>query len=632
MLKNKFNWALICSLKKLFLFAATCSQLFISCVNEIPEEAPDPGNVPISLSISQKGISGFSTNGFKEGDEIGLYIMVDPSTIDKTRYIDNLKFTHNLQTGFSPEEDVFFPEGNNKSSIISYYPYQKNAITKGESSIKIETLTDQSTIAAFSTSDFMIATANGVTTSEDPIELTFKHELFKLNIQLEAISGYTPEMMLAANPTVKIKNVYTKASYDLNSGRFINHSEKADIIPFGSWTIEGEKLCGKSAIIIPQTVSPSHIIMELYIDNRHFECKQEEERTLQSGIAENNIISLHSSNNATTVTITTSIAEWTPQENNMTGTEVATVIQTSQLDFTSSNVLKVINKEKQVAEICLEYLCTDQLQKQAIVIYPTLNGKTDLNKGVVLELKDETANKHGGSVAWDKTTNTLSYTEGTSEAAQYIYITADGEIKTKRPANALQIQLKPDILTDTRGDKTVNYSITKIGTQYWMRANFVATQYIDGTAIKHGGSTTETAITVNKTIPEYYDKAKAYFFYNTACIATENLIPDGWRIGNENDYTNLKTYIKDNASVLRHSDGWGSDTPGGANNFSGFTALMTGYYNKTYGNKSYSAYWCANNDSHNVVDKIVTLSSTDNNMTIGPAIADMAVVIKCIRN
>ncbi|NDV83573.1 fimbrillin family protein [Bacteroides sp. 51] len=630
MLKNYFDRAFICSFKFSFIFAVLCSQLFFSCVNDIPEEAPEASDIPISLSASQKGMSGFTANGFEENDAIGLYIMVAPGTIEKTRYIDNAKFSNNLQTGFSPQEDIFFPEGNNKCNFIGYYPYRKNAIAKGESSIRIETNVDQTTKAVFSTSDFMIAKANEVGTSEEPVGLKFEHKLFKLNVQLEAISGYTTETMLQINPTVKIKNVYTKANYNLVTDKFTDHSEKADIIPYGTWHIEGDMLCGKSAIIIPQTVPQSHIIVELYVENRLFECALEEERMLDSGVAENNTITLLSSNDATQATITTSIGEWTSQQNNMTGIEAGTVIQVSQLDFTYSNVLKVMNKEKQMAEICLEYLCTDQLEKQAIVIYPVSNGKTDLTKGSVLELKDETGNKHGGSVAWDKESNTLAYTEGTSEVIKYIYITGDGEIKTTRPANALQLQVKPNMLTDKRGEDTFEYSIVKIGTQYWMRANFRATQYIDGTAIKHGGSTTEAGLTVNKTNPEYYNNGN-FFFYNTASIATENLIPGGWRVGNENDYNLLKTYVKDNASVMRTTSGWGS-ADGGANNLSGFNAFKAGYYNKTYGNSTYSAFWCANNDSPNVVDKIVTLNSTDNKVTIGNATTDMAVIIKCVRN
>lgn len=615
------------NVRALFYAAALCSQLLTSCINNIPnEEVPDPGEVPITISTSLKSMTRITENSFEENESIGLYIMVQPATIEKSRYIDNMKFSYNASTGFSPKETVFFPEGNNSCDFISYYPYQANAINKGESGIKVEVKTDQSSKAALSASDFMTATETGITTSENPVDLTFEHKLFRLNILLKAQSGYTLDMLLDANPIVKIKDVYTKATYNLSTDKFTDLNTKADIIPHGDWVIKDDVLCGKSAIIIPQTLSQSHIIIEIYVDDRVFECQQEEERSLTSGIAENSTITLYSSTDATQSTISTSIGSWTYQENDMKANETSTSIQILQLNFTESNVLKVMNKDKQVAEICLEYLCTDQVEDQAIVIYPTTNGKTDLTKGTVLELKSETGEKHGGIVTWNKTHNSLTYTEGTADAVKYIYVTKDGEIKTARPENALQLQLKPDIIIDNRGTETIEYPIVKIGTQYWTRVNLKATKYTDDTDIELGETT------VNNNTPQHHIRNTHYYFYNAASIATGYLIPYGWRVGNETDYTQLKAYIKDNASVLKNGASW-SNNNFAISNLTSFNAVATGYYNKTYtSNRNTSAYWCANNEKPDVADKIVTLSVNDNKITISSATTDMALTIKCVRN
>lgn len=613
--------------------AFACIQFLSSCVNNIPEEAPEPGDIPISLSTSIKNNLFPTANGFEEDEAIGLYIMVQPSTINKTRYIDNVKLTNTLSEGFIPEEDIFFPEGNTLCDFTSYFPYQQTAINKGESSIQVEVQADQTNEETLSVSDFRIASTPGIKPSKDPVKLTFDHKLSLINIRLKALSGYTPEMLLEANPTVRIKDVYTKASYDFITDKFTDLNAKTDIIPYGSWIIEGEELCGKSAIIIPQSLPESHILIELYVEERLFECKLDEEYVLISGTADDNTISLVSSSDAVKNTITTSVNGWNTRENDMEAVETGTMIQVSNLDFTESNVLKVLNKEKQVAEICLEYLCTDNVECQAIVIYPMLNGKTDLTKGIVLEVKDEPLNKHGGNVVWNKTTNSLSYTEGTSSIAKYIYITDNGEIKTSRPLNALQLQLKPDLLVDNRGTESNTYPIAKIGTQYWIIKNFKAKKYIDGTNIEYGGAgSSNGGALVNNSSPQYYDLSGTYFYYNTACISTGNLIPYGWRVGNETDYNRLKAYIKDNASVLKNGTSWRNNTYG-ITNLTGFNAIAGGYFNQKFMyNKDISAYWCANDESANDVGKMFQLHVDNNKTVINTTTTDMALNIKCIRN
>lgn len=619
-----------CPLKHSFISAVLFSQLFTACVNTISEDLPIPGDVPITLSAMQKGMSGSATNGFEENDAIGLYIMVEPNSINDTRYIDNMKFTNSASGSFSPQEIIFFPEGNVKSSFISYYPYRKNAVAKGKSKINVETKADQSADAAFAISDFMLATTNEVTASAESIDLLFAHKFFKLNIQLEALNGYTAETLLAANPTVTIKNVSTKANYDLNAGVFTEHSTKADITPHGTWSIEDGKLVGKSAIILPQTLAQSHTLLEIEVDGKVFESKTTEERTLPSGVAEDNTISFISTGDEAKISIKTNVSEWTSQQNDMTAIEAGTVIHTSQLDFTASNVLKVMNKGAQVAEICLEYLVADGVEKQAIVVYPIRDGETDLTQGIVAELKEGVGNKHGGSVAWNKTDNTLMYTEGTSAPIQYIYIDNDGRIQTTRPTQALALQVRANLFTDSRENESFDYAIVKIGTQYWLRANLKATNYTDGVAINHGGNTDQRP-TVHTTEAKYYDRSNAYFFYNAACATTTKLSPEGCRIANEADFTRLKTYIKDNASVLKKGITWSGKEA--ANNLSGFNAVATGYFNKTYtGSNAYAAYWCPAADNPTAMNKIVKLNNADNKISFENATKDMAATVRCLLN
>lgn len=627
---------------KMLFVAALCSQLFTSCVNDIPgEEAPDSGDIPISLTTSIKSLTRITENGFDKDESIGLYIMVEPAKIDNTRYIDNMQFTCGT-SGFSPKETIYFPEGDNSCNFTSYYPYREKAISKGESKINVEVQADQSTKAAYSTSNFMVATKNEVTATKKAVNLDFQHKMCRLSVQIKTPNGRTPKELLEANPTVKIKDVYSKATYDINTGSFTGLNSKTDIIPYGDWSIKGDTLYGKNAIIIPQEIAKSHIIIEVYVEGVLFECEFEEAPQIDSGTVVYSTIELNPSDDAIRSTIATSIGDWIPLENSLQGNATKTFVQISKLDFApakNSRVLKVINKDKQVAEICHEYLCNDQITRQAIVIYPTKDGKTDLTKGLVLELKkkteeEELGEKHGGTIAWDITSNTFTYTEGTSEKIEYIYITSNGDIKTIRPENALQLQIKPDKLIDNRGLETQEYAIVKIGTQYWLRGNLKTTKYTDGTEIGYGGEAKlgGGGAVASNTAPQYYDYKNTYLFYNAASIATEKLIASGWRIGTESDYTILKTYIQDDASVLKHGDSWISSTHL-YTNLTGFNIIAAGHLKGTYtSNSETSSYWCANNNTSTIVNKAFTLSVDNNKTNIADAtIADMALNIRCIR-
>lgn len=625
MTTQKNNGSGLCFILSISLSIST---LFASCINGLPgeEEILVSGDIPVAINAIQNFASNFTTEeNFKNEDKIGLYLTIPPSTLQNTRYIDNMCYTYSSSKGFTPDETVFFPEGNNACDFLAYYPYQKKGITKGNNGIEVKVPIDQSVFDEFSDFNFMVATTKGIKATETAIDLKFENKLFCYNFQLKVESGYTPESLLNANPEIKIKNVYTEATYDFSTNTFVNPSIKSDIIPFGTWTIKDEMLCGKSAIIIPQSLSQSHIIIELHVDDKIYECSYKKAYALESGKLEENTITLLSSSDASRIEIATSVNGWDTKQNNMEATERASTIQTANLDFTDSNILKVMHKDKQVAEICKEYLCGNGIDTTAIVIYPMANEKTDLTKGVVIEVEGKKEAIHGGSVSWDKATNQFTYTEGTSPALSYIYITTDGEIKTTRPVNALQLEWKASKLTDIRGGETIDYSMTKIGTQYWLKNNFKSLKYTDGTDIEAGNST------VNNNTAQIYNYSNAYFFYNATVIATGKLLPAGWRIGNETDYTKLKTYIKDKAAVLKNGTSW-KTTSSGVTNLTGFNAAATGYFKPIYlYNREYAAYWCANSNNPNTVDKMVTLYTENNDIKIENATGEIALSIKCIR-
>lgn len=111
--------------------------LLSACVNNIIGEDAQPGNIPMTFTV--KEISSTSTkvsgNSFDKEDEIGLFATFSDVDIDQDRYIDNLRLISNGDSELIPEREIFYPEGDAELDIVAYYPYDKDGIEAGSSTL-----------------------------------------------------------------------------------------------------------------------------------------------------------------------------------------------------------------------------------------------------------------------------------------------------------------------------------------------------------------------------------------------------------------------------------------------------------------------------------------------------------------
>lgn len=608
------------------VLALSCFFCF-SCVNELPFSNPDIGDIPVNLSTRVKLVdSPASESGFQENDAMGLYIIVNPSTVTDTRYVDNAKFTYSTASGFIPSKTIYYPEGNHKCDFYGYYPYRKSAMEKGKSTMEVSVETNQTEIDSYAASDFLVAKTTGLSATESPVDLLFEHTLCCINIFLEAGEGYSLETLLAADPQIEITDVHTKAVYDFSTGGFSSPGTPKNIIPGGTWRIEDGKLMGKTAIIVPQKFLKSHSLMTIILNERVFECILDKDYEFESGTAQDYTAIISSSSEAVKCNLNVSIMGWgDPRQDYIPVKEISSSISLADLNFAKSGVYNVFNKGEKVAEICKEYLLADNIKSQAIVAYPVKDGITDLESGLVMELIGEANEQHGGKTVWDKTANTLHYTEGTSSAIDHIYITADKEIVTERPANAIQLQLKPEVLTDVRGTESKTYPVVKIGTQYWMAANLQTVKYTNGSDIIKGKDFTTTKA-------QYCQNGAFSYFYNSACMATGMMEPEGWHVSSTTDWTLLKAYIADDASVLKNGSTWNESTYP-VTNLTGFTASASGLYNGTYKSANqYAAFWCADDAKSDTMKKSILLSYKTNELEDGGNKDVLGLSVRCVRD
>lgn len=604
-----------------------------SCVNEISEESTTlPGEIPIRLSTQILcNPTRVIDNKFQEKDAIGLYVLTQPSTINQKRYIDNMRFTCSQTSGFEPEETIYYPKGNGECNFISYYPFQETGIEPDKSTMQVQIQTDQSTVGGLSLSDFMIAVNNDITPSQNMVAMEYKHKLCKLEIIIRPAAGEDLQELLADNPTLSLNGFHSEASYDFLTGQFGSSGQTSGIIPYGEWKIENNTLIGKKAILIPEKIESDSHYINMEIDGKSYSCPFPDNFQLSSEKSCSIGIIYKSSEGIQINNFDHSIADWTEGESGeTTAQETSGIIHLAALKFSKSNVYKAINEGTQVAEICKEYLLADNIDAQAIVAYPVLNGETDLNNGTVICLLDETAAVHGGKVSWNKVNNVLAYTPGNQSVINDFYIAEDNSISISKPENPLPVRLQEEVLTDIRNTETKTYPIVKIGIQYWMGRSLEATRYTDGNIIKEIKD-----LQINMSGYLTYDNK---YFYTLSALATGNLPAIGWKIPNQKEWNFLKDYLKNKASNLKYGS-WKSTKEGNnydALNKSYFNGIPEGYFLNNGENKGYAmkeagvGYWVSQNNDDPETKGGIYLLNTNDEIKDGTSV-DRAISVRCIR-
>ncbi len=522
--------------------------LFASCVNQIDSEIESIENkVPITFSAK---ITPASTrvvdNAFEVGDKVGLYATIAGSSLDEERYIDNLLLSYGKSKKMIPARDVYYPVEGENLDFYAYYPYSSSALADGETSLHVSVAENQTEDSDFSLSDFLVAKISNVENTTESVQLDFKHKLSKLDIKIVFEDEESAADAFASNPTILATDFYTEAEYDFSTNVISSPNVPKDLIPHGEWILDGKTLSGKELLIVPQSVEEQRFVLDMA--GKVYTCSLDKE-FLTEGIQYNWKINAETLVEGALNEIKASISEWGIGKEQNTGTDVnITTINVESFSFATSNIYHIYNGSTPIAEICKEYLYKEGVvDSRAIVVYPMVNGVTNLEEGLVLQLLDETGDVHGGSVSWNKATNELTYTAGNLSPIQSFYINTNKEIVTTLPNDALQVNVNAYVLRDMRSGSLQKYPLVKIAAQYWMREDLYATHYVDGSSI--------TEVTALNGTAGYAKNADAsHYFYTGEAVETGMLAPDGWKIPDNTDWEKLKEYLGDNTDALKDGE------------------------------------------------------------------------------
>lgn len=616
------------------------SILLTACVNHISEEEEvwvNNGDIPLKFvaAIHEITHTRVINNKFEEGDAVGLFALSGNTTMQEERYADNLHFIRSSENEFTSGTSVYYPEDGVTLNLISYYPYQEEGVEMGKSKMPVSVATEQNVSAGYTRSDFLIATREDVLASKEPISLTYNHQFFRLKIVLVPGEGEDIEAILSANPKLSVYGFYTKTNYDFQKTSYSGYSEEKAITPFGEWQIKEERLIGKELILIPQQTTEGHQYILVEAEGKKYVSLLPSNLQLQEGKQRELEITFATDQDILMSKVTGEIGEWEGAE--VDPAESVTLhkyVDVSQLTFEHSNVCKVLSAGKQVAEICKEYLVTPGFSSQAIIAYPMKKDETvNLSQGVVMQLLQQSGKVHGGTVSWNAENHSLMYLPGTLPPCKKLYVMADGKISLSASTadDILPVLTLDEVVRDGRGGIIHNYPLVKIGTQYWMRDNLEASLYINGEEVSKLDS-------VHADTAGYLQSATKHYFYTASVALSDEFLPAHWGLPSWEDWNILKSYLKDNASLVK-SGAWMPLNKGEAvqpaNNLSGFNGLPVGMYvgkfQAEYENK-HLAYWTLNDPKTAIADKAFYLRSNMN--TIGESAVNVdtkAFAIRCIR-
>lgn len=542
---------------------------------------------------------------FESGDKIGVFVVpyeednVSPGSISESTYAPNTEIEFNGSTWTIPSGGrIYFPDRTRKVDLFAYYPYDPTVQNTNSRQYLFSVNTDQRTKNGYEYSDLLWSSAQGVSPTRTPVDLSFSHVLSKIRINIKSEIPEVEQQL--ENAVVSVLNTRQRTSVDLSTGNNMldDSSDLAEIFTFHHSTPASGYTRSCEAILIPQTLGSNTPFIRIDIPSvgSRYTYTSTSDLLLETGTERTINITITELGLSVSVG---SISEWQESEviEGEIGTPIPKVVDLSTIDWNTSLVHKVYDNGVQIGQICREYLFktgTGGVDVQAIVVYRMSNtGIVNDTLGYAVQVMNRNRNTvtqqyepnpgnvHGGTVTWGIANNSLqAYAAGTSSLINKVEFAGQGVAAA--PANAITtLRTMPDYMTDVDGN---NYSIVKISSQYWMAENLKVERYKDGTPLTYYYYNDNNM---------YKDIFGALYAWNTI-MDVRGIAPDGWRVPeNAMFLNNLYPYLTPDAGrKLKANTLWSNlnfnDNVTGFGGLPGGRRTNTGVYNEV---NNYGQWW-----------------------------------------
>ena len=244
---------------RILLSAFAALALLSGCNSDDKQQASsqnDDGRVPILLSSGIGGDTrasqGLQNTQFRKNQTLDVQI----TSQDNMTGYDMLTYFASDNAGtLQPLKGVFpfYPTNGSPVNIRAIYP--SGYMNSNNFSV---TKINQTDADSYMASDLMFAKVEGVTTQSTAVQLTFRHLMSKIQVNLTGEGGVT-----LTNSIVKLLGVKTETTFNPQTGE-VNVANATGASSDIMMTNNGAQGC--AAIIVPQS-KPSGFLLEIGLQN-----------------------------------------------------------------------------------------------------------------------------------------------------------------------------------------------------------------------------------------------------------------------------------------------------------------------------------------------------------------------------
>lgn len=333
---------------------------FTACSSS--DEVSDNGveeRAPIVLStaitpVTRATTADLQNTQFANGTQIGTFIYRTGKTAEDNSYgYENTPYTADGSGALTPSPQPYFPMQKTAVDIYAYAPYQASPTTAAEGKWSMTGLSvkgDQSTDDGYKASDFVSGSITNLTYANradaDATKMTFKHNLCKIAVKLEAVTTDNQPFSNANLEAARVimNNVargfefnVTTASVTTSALSATSTENEVDMgVTEKSTTSEGTTKASSLtvyAVIPPQTIAANQTLFTIKLDKDvnklgttdatpTYALVPSTEQKFEAGKQYTYTVSI----DATKLSFTTTITDWVDANENRVGTGKGVVV------------------------------------------------------------------------------------------------------------------------------------------------------------------------------------------------------------------------------------------------------------------------------------------------------------------
>lgn len=242
-------------MKKTILFGLAAAMLVAACSEEDDLRQGIAGE---GITFTSSVMSRATDTSFEAGDTIGVSMYTESGFVENAT---NVQYTTADGTTFTSQSPMTWGAAGSAETVDfkGVYPYKAGAVADGIYSFTLATGEE----ASLSDNDVMYSSMTGVGVSAKNVELTFKHKLVKVVMQV-----YDQNRKLLPGATVKINNQQTSGTLNLADGTVTSTGAANATLDFArNSDVSGEY----QTIVMPSAPTQGRVITITY-NNVDYPC------------------------------------------------------------------------------------------------------------------------------------------------------------------------------------------------------------------------------------------------------------------------------------------------------------------------------------------------------------------------